>query len=203
MNKFFSTAASNSLQLPVAIMIRPIPRSKSTNVLNCTGVLIGAQNSDIDPILAELPSRVDKDSVSHGERVVQHTLEFKLDQDYFHLWQSTHSTIQTTNPQFACHSTQVFFLFGNAKNCVDLNSTQKFLQQFPGAQTYLIDYSGDDPELKPTAVPFEESQFFDSYTTTRDVFFSTFKTILKRLDQFSAPQNYEPQKSAESGCAIL
>lgn len=203
MNKFFSTAAPNGLQLPVAIMIRPIPHTKSSNALNCTGVLIGTHNADIDPILEELPNRVNKDSASHGERVVQHTLEFKLDQDYFQFWQSTHSTIKTTNPQLACHSTQVFFLFGNSKDYADLNSTQQFLQQFSGAQTYLIDYSGDDPELKLTTVPFEESQFLASYTTTRYLFFSSFKTILKKLDKLSAPQNHEPQTSAESGCAIL
>ena len=153
MNKFFTSPTPGNLQLPVAVLVRPLKHSQKSGNLICTGALIGSQNSDIDPILAELPNRA---NVSRAELVVQPTVQFQHDQATFILWQSSHSTIDTQNPRLACVSTQVFFLFGNSENCTDLNSTRQFLQHaFDDAQTFLIDYSSDHPQLKSSSTPFE------------------------------------------------
>lgn len=200
MNKFFQTSTSNSLQLPIAVIVRPLKHSPSTGNLICTGALIRPHNSDIDPILTELPNRF---KVSQSELVVQPVVEFTYEQDIYKLWQSMHSTIQTHNPKLACVSTEIFFLFGNPENATDLNSTQQFLEStFKDTQTYIIDYSGDNPKLTRTNEPFESEKIQIHYAKTQDLFFNAFFNIIKQLDQPTARNNVE-KSSFEGLCAIL
>ncbi len=208
MQKFFTTPTSNGHQLPVAVMIRPIPHSKSTHALNCTGALIGMNDSDINSILTALPNYIDKKSISHGTLVTENTLEFKLDQDYFQIWQSTHSTIKKTSPQMACDSTQVFFLFATPQNCTELNLTREFIEdKFTEAKLFFIDYSESDLKLNPISAPFESAKLVNYTTQTQELFYDAFFTILKQLDKLAPthalPNEQLNQKPSSSSCSIL
>ncbi len=199
MNKFFTSSKPGNLQLPIAVIVRPLKHSPSTGNLFCTGALIRPQNSDVDPIITELPNRV---NVSRGELVVQPTVQFQQDQATFILWQTTHPTIQDQNPQLASLSTEVFFLFGSPENCTDLNSTGQFLQNtFEDTQTFLIDYSGDQPQLKSSSSPFEPDKIVTLTSKNQDLFFDTFFSILKEINQL--PQRAHAQNPSKNFCSIL